>query len=106
MDTSNLLLSSVTSNLNDLTQTQYASHFPQDLHYLHEHRSLDHLIHQPRPSCQDINMAGIYIHSLNWIDSSCSVFIYSQDSFGPNLLVDSFLASERSINYEMLQHPE
>ena len=43
-------------------------------------------------------MAGISIYSLHWIDSSCSSFIYLLDFFTPNLLLDSSLAFEWSIN--------
>ncbi len=58
MDTSNFLLSSITSDLNDLTYTQYTSHFLQDFHYSHEHRILDHWIHWTRSTSWDIIMAG------------------------------------------------
>jgi hypothetical protein len=97
MYTSNMLLSSITSDSNDLTYTQHTLHFLQDFHYFHEHCSLDHKLHLTRPTSQDTIMASISIHSLHWIDSSFSSFIYLQDSLDPNLLLDTSLASRWSI---------
>jgi hypothetical protein len=45
MDTSNVLLSITIFDSNDLTHTQYASHYVQDLYHFHEHHGLIYKLH-------------------------------------------------------------
>ncbi len=99
MDTSNVLLSITIFDSNDLTHTQYALHYFQDLYYFHEHHSPIYKLHWTRPTNQDFLMARktYSFLSLNrW--SSLATPLLAHNYLNTHLCLETSLASEWSIN--------